>query len=118
MARLIDMDALYYNLSSRKMTELYPNWREMTPEVREQVERLANEFRLALVLAPAIDAVQVVHAKWKWEGRFKACSECGTYIDLDNTLGASHWRYCPNCGAKMDGDLPQNVGYTTGGAEG
>ena len=51
---------------------------------------------------PTIDAVPVVHARWKWEGRFKACSECGTYIDWDNTLGAGHWHYCPNCGAKMD----------------
>lgn len=52
---------------------------------------------------PAVDAVKVVHARWKWEGRFKACSECGTYIDYDNTLGAGHWHYRPNCGAKMDG---------------
>ena len=53
--------------------------------------------------AEDIDAVPVVHGRWMWEGRFKACSECGTYIDWDNTLGANHWRYCPRCGAKMDG---------------
>lgn len=53
--------------------------------------------------APTIDAAPVVHGRWKWEGRFKACSECGSYIDFDNTLGAGHWHYCPNCGAKMDG---------------
>ena len=62
-----------------------------------------DRARCAVMSSPTIDAAPVVHARWKWEGRFKACSKCGTYIDWDNTLGASHWHYCPNCGAKMDG---------------
>lgn len=50
------------------------------------------------------------HGRWMWEGRFKACSECGSYIDWNDTLGANHWRFCPYCGAKMDGEEAQRDG--------
>ncbi len=57
-----------------------------------------------------VDAVPVVHGRWiSWKevfpksvfnniGRKKKCfcSYCGVLRDKDN--------YCPNCGAKMDGD--------------
>lgn len=52
---------------------------------------------------PTVDAVKVVHGHWCWEGKFKACSECGSYIEWDEILGANFWKFCPYCGAKMDG---------------
>ena len=62
-----------------------------------------------IIKLPTVDAVEVVHGHWCWEGRFKACSVCGSYIDWDDTLGANHWSYCPYCGAKMDGDGNGNL---------
>lgn len=53
--------------------------------------------------ASTADVAPVVHGKWCWEGKFKACSKCGTYVEWTETLGASFWNYCPYCGAKMDG---------------
>ena len=53
---------------------------------------------------PTVDAVEVVHGHWCWEGKFKACSRCGSYVEWDETLGANFWKFCPYCGAKMDGD--------------
>ena len=53
--------------------------------------------------APAVDAVEAVHGLWLWEGPFKACSECGSHVEWNETLGASFWHFCPFCGAKMDG---------------
>jgi NADH pyrophosphatase NudC (nudix superfamily) len=47
--------------------------------------------------------MEVVHGHWCWEGKFKACSECGSYVEWDETLGANFWKFCPYCGAKMDG---------------
>lgn len=59
--------------------------------------------------APAVDAVPVVHARWKsikagasnnypfWDSK---CSECGYTTAMTQT----GWLYCPHCGAKMDGD--------------
>ena len=72
-----------------------------------------NERRMAVVDSDFIDlvndateindVVEVVHGEWCWEGQFKACSECGSYVEWNETLGANFWKYCPYCGAKMDG---------------
>ena len=73
--------------------------------------------------APTVDAVEVVHGKWiidKWHSvssnpymddnyhTHADCSECDFRI---GSLNNSFWypeikttKYCPNCGAKMDGD--------------
>ena len=53
-----------------------------------------------------VDAVEVVHGRWEkaeYHG-FLRCSECkDVYID-DTWVADGKWNYCPNCGAKMDGD--------------
>ena len=59
---------------------------------------------------PAADVAPVLHGRWieytkviipepynKWEQAWK-CSECG----FDDGFVA--YNYCPNCGAKMDGE--------------
>lgn len=52
--------------------------------------------------APTVDAVEVVHGQWL----------CGDYYDVGDVCSVCDWdsqtispsyRYCPNCGAKMDG---------------
>ena len=52
--------------------------------------------------APTVDAVEVVHGRWVQRlltGKHGSatCSECNTTWDAESN-------YCPNCGAKMDGD--------------
>lgn len=56
---------------------------------------------------PTADVVEVKHGKWvhtdkamHWTGKDE-CSEC-TY-HTDNREDLTHFNYCPNCGAKMDG---------------
>ena len=50
---------------------------------------------------PTVDAVEVVHGRWVHKGAWHIeCSEC-QYI-LAHIGEAKN--YCPNCGAKMDGD--------------
>ena len=51
---------------------------------------------------PAVDAAPVVHGRWmnipdKPEWDQKMCSVCGDYF-------CCQANYCPNCGAKMDGE--------------
>lgn len=72
----------------------------------------ANDEDLAIDLtrnAPAVDAVEVVHARWVNEvemfperlGWVKlssiVCSNCKESNEKEKP-------YCPNCGAKMDGE--------------
>lgn len=49
---------------------------------------------------PAVDAVPVVHGRWIEDnyGYFH-CSECGFEWDESEVTS----KYCPDCGAKMDG---------------
>lgn len=65
--------------------------------------RMEDYYYNAIKNAPAADVVEVVHGEWCWEGKFKACSKCGSYVEWNETLGANFWKYCPFCGAKMDG---------------
>ena len=51
---------------------------------------------------PAADVVSVKHGEWIYDHwcEFK-CSECGQLSDSKPYKGKE--RYCPNCGARMDG---------------
>ena len=57
--------------------------------------------------APTVDAVEVVHGRWEPRTdvfgfvRCSACHDCNIY---DDWADGKKWSYCPNCGAKMDGD--------------
>lgn len=60
-----------------------------------------QDVRYAIENAPTVDAVEVSHGRWieLAFGELK-CSACDI-IQEDN---AFPYNYCPNCGAKMDGD--------------
>lgn len=58
--------------------------------------------------APTVDAVPVVHGRWVgaplWGSGNCPCSECGSqYIIYVYPHGEIREKYCPNCGARMDG---------------
>ena len=48
----------------------------------------------------SVDAVEVVHGRW-----IDAREYCGDYMcsNCDALYGTNKFKYCPNCGAKMDG---------------
>lgn len=81
-----------------------------------------GKARKLIAEMPTVDAVEVVHGYWHVDdydsgdpGYYSAfievhCSKCG--YELGAESGEFGWsygdpfplRYCPNCGAKMDGD--------------
>lgn len=64
-----------------------------------------NDLRTAIKLAPAVDAVPVVHSKWKMVGADKS-GRGGTFVCLAcDKCYPFTCDYCPNCGAKMGGDV-------------
>lgn len=56
--------------------------------------------------APRIDAVPVVHGKWKNNGSTYECSRCSALLPYTNPgkgyMTGWFTPYCPNCGARMD----------------
>lgn len=68
--------------------------------------------RCSVSRQPTVDAVEMVHGEWviersPVEAEFK-CSECGyLYINADS-YAKEEYNYCPNCGAKMDGERKDN----------
>lgn len=85
----------------------------------EAAEKVATAYKIPMgglvdVFAgiPVADVAPVVHGRWieytkviipepynKWEQAWK-CSECG-FND-----GFVAYNFCPNCGARMDGEEP------------
>ena len=60
---------------------------------------------------PTIDAVEVVHGRWKKANNrpksyIRVCTVCGKEAYFCGE-GCSY-KFCPNCGAKMDGDGKDN----------
>jgi hypothetical protein len=66
-----------------------------------KMQELCKAVKAVADKAPTVDAVPVVHGKWKFDdfdgdGYDYTCSVCG--LSFRNS-----GNYCPNCGAKMDG---------------
>lgn len=59
--------------------------------------------RTDIVMAPAVDAEPVRHARWLDDDRYfrygERCSACAS-----GSTGHGQNKYCPNCGARMDGE--------------
>lgn len=82
-----------------------------------QMQKVHNCGRLAAKSAirivrncPAADVEPIRHGRWKdveSAGDMAQCSECGECYDCTEAmfgLFSQLYHYCPNCGAKMDGD--------------
>lgn len=93
--RLIDGDALKENIEWCK---------KQSPECDSD---LWDDLLERIALQPTVDAVPVKHGRLKYykETDCFSCSECHRYA-WDNKFGvmAGHYKYCPQCGAKMDGE--------------
>ena len=102
--RLIDAKHFDLRVANVKMTEIFPNWKELPEETRDAVCKHGQYLHMMLETQPTVDAVEVVHGEWGeiytchgerlWGYK---CSRC----EQDNPNKSN---YCPNCGAKMDGD--------------
>ena len=63
--------------------------------------KILNQF-------PVADVAPVQHGRWIDKGEYAVCTECGgrssTQYDSVEPIPLMT-QFCPNCGAKMDGEL-------------
>lgn len=89
--KLIDANKIPYHLSGFPKGDGFDSGLDWA--FREDIEKL-----------PTVDAVEVVHGEWAnpYMNRYghpcHCCSVCGFKASYQDK------NYCPNCGAKMDGD--------------
>ena len=111
--RLIDANALLKEFEKRQEQQI----NEFCDCFLNDAQELSTEWWCvedAVAEAPTIDAVEVVHGKWEscwedWRHQLEGnkCSVCG--FEYFGNL----FKYCPNCGAKMDAkdmDVPTKDG--------
>lgn len=113
--RLIDADALVVKLE---------DWRGDKEDVDMSdphdigyYAAMGRAIRLT-ALSHTIDAVPVVHAEWRYTIRpmpsratytgLLNCPKCNGVFE--RLTGRKIFSYCPNCGAKMDGDPHDSPG--------
>jgi len=90
--RTIDADVL-----KRKVQRLATEAWKM--QVKASVETILNQFIDYIDHAPTVDAVPVKHGRWTdKDGGIATCSVCGDRWGVWSVM-----KYCPNCGARMDG---------------
>ena len=92
--RLVDADSLKYRRAN------YGGYDDVGDEERKR--GILFLLKEDIAAAPTIDPVR--HGRWIWDDEGYHCSECfyHTYWDPGEEISVE-WRYCPNCGAKMDG---------------
>ena len=100
--RLIDANAVLAGIDTfmqcyaEKEKELTPFLVKVAIQALEMVRQLTKEMS-------TVDAVEVVHGRWRFRKNwdFFVCSEC-------SYESSNYSKYCPNCGAKMDGERKDN----------
>ena len=98
--RLIDANAFIEDIKT-EIVELWLNGLKGTPQPRDQLYDIINRIDEQ----PTVDAVEVVHGRWIDEYPYVRCSECNAeWINCRTDNEPKVFYYCPNCGAKMDGD--------------
>jgi hypothetical protein len=88
-----------------ELVELVPHLRQMHQYYSASVCYHAAEF----IRNNLTDVKPVVHGKWiprdlTWGRRYYYCSNCEETVDMPTAMGVPMFCYCPNCGARMDGD--------------
>ena len=103
--RLIDANALVEKLTYSTLN----GWGKDVPYISSQWAigvKIKDNFLQAIAEVQTVDAVEVVHGQWEKASetmpiyRCSICKERNLFKNGSNILS----NYCPNCGAKMDGD--------------
>ena len=100
MSRYIDADNI-----PTLFDEEFKKTRQLILEGETHLDNLAEGFLEAdrvIRKIPAADVVEVVHGKWIHDrNNLYGCNNC---LHRETMSHKEKKKYCPNCGAKMDGE--------------
>lgn len=92
MSEYIDRDQLQTALARKKSGPADKRYTEGWNDCLMRVKSMVST-------APAVDVAPVVHGRWEhYSTTMMVCSICGKHVAWHR------YNYCPNCGARMDGD--------------
>ena len=86
--RLIDADALIDEIKTCLWDWEFLDGLNAKTVLKQTITDIGN--------MPTVDAVPVKHGKWEVINGIVSCTVCGEHC--------MEFNYCPNCGAKMDGE--------------
>ena len=116
MADYIDREKLLGEIDELKKSPWYSDgaWGSGGYEAIIRRDAINAVVDLCVLKAPAADVAEVKHGKWRsWNGDYCGdyCGVCGLAWNENMCMGADDDGYfdpmpnfCPNCGARMDGD--------------
>ena len=109
MAGYIGREALQAALARKRCGVANQRYTEGWNDCLLRVKSMVSKF-------PAADVAPVVHGRWEvstdewFETDVYTCSKCReSYVLVEGTPKENLWRYCPNCGAKMDENWKQTT---------
>ena len=62
-----------------------------------------------VIMLPAVDVAPVRHGRWRVDGVYVVCSVCNRLTLSPIVKQIPTFKYCPNCGAKMDKEVSEDV---------
>jgi len=98
MPRYIDADKLLDEEQAREFVVGVRNGKPLLAACK-------NYLKMVIDNAPTADVEPVVHGRWTEDEICSICGGSAWYYDWEQKKSKS--RYCPNCGAKMDGKEKQ-----------
>ena len=104
---LISRSALLEQIANHS---IFKTTRVISRERRYGFEITKADMYGYVVNAPAVDAEPVRHGQWIPYKQNVECSECHVKWAIDESIAVVYTsikdlKYCPNCGARMDGDV-------------
>ena len=97
-------------IDANELLRIYKKWIPQLALPEDEGDKRGVETCIAVLEdQPTVDAVEVVNGQWIESGDRYICSVC-TERSLLHFGGIGHClsNYCPNCGAKMDGERIDN----------
>lgn len=106
VSEYISRNEAYQELREARCCDMTDEWgRGYNAGITEAMDIINN-------IIPPADAAPAVHGRWTYtcyyEQEWYKCSNCGANSPCTTGGWAIKTNYCPNCGAKMDGEDKNN----------